>query len=433
VGLAGVHTGGKGIQALDAVGKALLCQEFQRAIGDGGLVAKPLGGEALQHLISAKGAVAFEQDLERAAAHRGHAQALFGGDGLGAGQSLGAAGGVIMAREGEIGRVAAKAAVGMIRHLGLLTCYVITYITPAIDKAKRFPMRYIISFLLASAALPAAAEVPRVVTDIPPVQALVAQVMGDLGTPVLLLEKGADEHDFALRPSQMRDISQADLVVWIGPALTPWLDRALASNPAPALALLDAEGTKTRAFAEGEADEVGEAPGSVDPHAWMDPQNAEAWLDLIAARLTELDPADGATYNANAATAKVKLQAMDAEIDSMMKPLADQHFVTFHAAYGYFAAHYGLTGASSLALGDAAAPGAARLSDLAAGMKAGRFACAFPEIQHDPAVLTQIMQGSATRLGGTLDPVGSSLEFGPGAYEDLMMRIATTLQACLQP
>jgi zinc transport system substrate-binding protein len=294
-------------------------------------------------------------------------------------------------------------------------------------------MRYIISFLLASAALPAAAEVPRVVTDIPPVQALVAQVMGDLGTPVLLLEKGADEHDFALRPSQMRDISQADLVVWIGPALTPWLDRALASNPAPALALLDAEGTKTRAFAEGEADEDGEAPGSVDPHAWMDPQNAEVWLDLIAARLTELDPADGATYNANAATAKVKLQAMDAEIDSMMKPLADQHFVTFHAAYGYFAAHYGLTGASSLALGDAAAPGAARLSDLAAGMKAGRFACAFPEIQHDPAVLTQIMQGSATRLGGTLDPVGSSLEFGPGAYEDLMMRIATTLQACLQP
>jgi zinc transport system substrate-binding protein len=289
---------------------------------------------------------------------------------------------------------------------------------------------------LASVAMPAAAEVPRVVTDIPPVQALVAQVMGDLGTPVLLLEKGADEHDFALRPSQMRAISQADLVVWIGPELTPWLERALASSPAPALALLDAEGTRTRAFAESEQEEDagdGHDHGHLDPHAWMDPQNAEAWLDLIAARLTELDPADGASYRANAAAAKARVRAMDAEIASLMKPLADQSFVTFHAAYGYFAAHYGLTGAASLALGDASAPGAARLSDLAAGMKAGRYACAFPEIQHDPAVLTQIMAGSETRLGGALDPVGSSLDFGPGAYDDLMRRIATTLQACLQP
>ena len=91
-------------------------------------------------------------------------------------------------------------------------------------------MRYIISLLLTSLALPAWAQVPQVVTDIPPVQALTAQVMGTLGTPVLLLEKGADEHDFALRPSQMRDIATADLVVWVGPELTPWLDRALAAN-----------------------------------------------------------------------------------------------------------------------------------------------------------------------------------------------------------
>ena len=52
-------------------------------------------------------------------------------------------------------------------------------------------MRYTISLCLASLALatPLQAEVPRVVTDIPPVHALVAQVMGDLGTPELLLGK----------------------------------------------------------------------------------------------------------------------------------------------------------------------------------------------------------------------------------------------------
>ena len=73
-------------------------------------------------------------------------------------------------------------------------------------------MRYTISCALAS-LLPSLvhAEVPKVVTDIPPVHALVAQVMGNLGQPQLLLAKGADEHDFALKPSQMQGIAE-DLI-----------------------------------------------------------------------------------------------------------------------------------------------------------------------------------------------------------------------------
>ena len=70
-------------------------------------------------------------------------------------------------------------------------------------------MRHIIPLLLL--ATPALAEVPSVVTDIPPVHALVAQVMGDLGQPVLLLAKGADEHDFQLRPSQAGAVADAGL------------------------------------------------------------------------------------------------------------------------------------------------------------------------------------------------------------------------------
>ena len=74
-------------------------------------------------------------------------------------------------------------------------------------------MRYIISFLLASIAIPASAEGLKVVTDMPPVHALAAAVMGDTGTPVLLLEQGASPHGFQLRPSQMAAVSTADLVL----------------------------------------------------------------------------------------------------------------------------------------------------------------------------------------------------------------------------
>lgn len=296
-------------------------------------------------------------------------------------------------------------------------------------------MRYTITLSLATLLpLPLWADVPRVVTDIPPVHALVAQVMGDLGQPVLLLAKGADEHDFALKPSQMGDIADAGLVVWIGPELTPWLDRALQGSSAAQLALLDAPGTQTRAYAPGEDDEA-EADdhdhGTTNPHAWLDPGNAAVWLGLIAADLSRLDPENAATYAANAETARARLTALDAEVTAILAPVKDKPFVTFHAAYGYFTAHYGLNPAPSLALGDAAAPGAARVADLQAQVAHDHIACLFPEAQHDPALLAVLTEGTGAHIGGTLDPVGSSYEAGPGTYATILKGIATTLADCL--
>lgn len=304
-------------------------------------------------------------------------------------------------------------------------------------------MRYIISCLLATLPALAMAEVPRVITDIPPVHALAAQVMGDLGEPVLLLGKGADEHDFALRPSQAQAVAEADLVVWIGPELTPWLDRALsgARAEAAALALLRAEGTLRRAYGGAEAqdhdhdhdhDQGPEAGDGADPHAWLDPGNAKIWLGLIAAELARIDPAHAADYAANATAASARIDQLDTEIAALLAPARGRQLVVFHAAYGYFAAHYGLRIAASFREGDAAQPGAARLSELRALLSEGAIACIFPEVQHDPEALEQITEGTGVRIGGALDPVGSSLEPGPGAYDALLRSMASTIAACIK-
>ncbi|GAB1479510.1 zinc ABC transporter substrate-binding protein [Paracoccaceae bacterium] len=316
-------------------------------------------------------------------------------------------------------------------------------------------MRYTISCALASllptlAPAVAHAEVPNVVTDIPPVHALVSLVMGDLGQPQLLLAKGADEHDFALKPSQMRGISDATLAVWIGPELTPWMERALQGSNAAQLALLDAPGTERRSFAEGGGDhdhdhageeqhdhdaeghDDGHSHTGTDPHAWLDPENAVVWTGLIAAELTRLDPENAVTYSANADAARARIATLDADLKAQLAPVADKAFVAFHDAYGYFTAHYGLQPAGHLALGDAASPGAAHITELRAEIAAGGIVCLFPEVQHDPTLLTQLSEGSSVRIGGALDPVGSSLEPGPAAYETLLHSIADTLSDCLK-
>jgi zinc transport system substrate-binding protein len=344
-------------------------------------------------------------------------------------------------------------------------------------------MRYIISPAIATLAfaLPALAEVPKVVTDIHPVHALVAQVMGDLGTPELLLERGASEHDFQLRPSQAASLADADLVVWIGPELTPWLDRALdgIGENGARLGLLSVTGTEIRAFSEDGAhaghdhgaeetaieddhdhghdhatEEAAQDHGAeghdhateakvddehdhvhshdgTDPHAWLDPANAQVWLAAIAAELGRLDAENAATYTANAEAAIARVQALDTAVAQILAPVQGKPLVVYHDAYGYFAAHYGLEVFGSVALGDATAPGAARLSELRAGVEAGTPVCLFPEAQHDAALITQLAEGTGAKVGAALDPNGSTQEPGPAAYDGLMRSLAQAMADCV--
>lgn len=303
-----------------------------------------------------------------------------------------------------------------------------------------------ISFALPAllAALPAAAEVPRVVTDLPAVQSLAAQVMGDLGTPEILLAQGADAHHYQMKPSQAAALQDAGLILWVGPEMTPWLERARAAMApeAPSLALLDAEGTFRRSFAAGAHDHDHEAEAEaageddhdhegVDPHAWLDPQNGQVWLGLIAAELGRLDPENAETYAANAAAAQARLADLDAALKAELAPVAGKPFVTFHEAYGYFADHYGLAAAGSIALGDATEPGAAHLAELQAEMAKDGIVCAFPEGQHDPRQLAQLVEGTGVRIGDALDPSGSTLPYGPGLYEALLRGLGASISACL--
>ena len=318
-------------------------------------------------------------------------------------------------------------------------------------------MRYIISsaFATLAATLPALAEAPRVVTDIHPVHSLVAQVMGDLGRPELLLERGASEHDFQLRPSQAAGLVEADLIVWIGPELTPWLGRALdgLGEDAAKLGLLTVPGTTTQEFSEDgahtghdhdhdhdhdheetakAADNHDHSHDGLDPHAWLDPANAQVWLTAIAAELGRIDPANAATYTANAKAATEDIAALDSELATTLAPLKGKPIVVYHDAYGYLAAHYGLDIFGSIALGDATAPGAARLAELRDGVAAGTPVCLFPEAQYDTALVEQIAEGTGARIGGALDPNGSMQDPGPGAYAALLRSLAQTMVDCVQ-
>ncbi|HKL45155.1 MAG TPA: zinc ABC transporter substrate-binding protein [Roseovarius sp.] len=89
------------------------------------------------------------------------------------------------------------------------------------------------------------ADVPSVVADITPIHSLVAQVMQGVGEPSLIVAPGASAHEYSLRPSEASALQDADVVFWVGPELTPWLEDAVATlaGDASVIGLFDLETT----------------------------------------------------------------------------------------------------------------------------------------------------------------------------------------------
>ncbi|MEY3003773.1 MAG: hypothetical protein RLZZ491_949, partial [Pseudomonadota bacterium] len=117
----------------------------------------------------------------------------------------------------------------------------------------RSPLLPVLSAAALLSATPAIADVPRVAVDIAPVHALVSQVMGELGAPDLVMPPGASPHSHALRPSEAAALQGADLVVWVGAGLTPWLADPLDALAAGAarLELMQIDGIHRLSYRDG--------------------------------------------------------------------------------------------------------------------------------------------------------------------------------------
>jgi zinc transport system substrate-binding protein len=159
--------------------------------------------------------------------------------------------------------------------------------------------------------------------------------------------------------------------------------------------------------------------------------NAKAWLDVIAAELSRHDPDNAETYAANAAAARDAIAEMRAEVEAILEPVGDTPIVVFHDAYGYLSHQFGVNVAGTIALGDAASPGAQRLSELREELQEGGIACIFPEVNHSSRYVDVVVEGTDVRVGATLDPEGVMFDPGADLYPTLMRSMAQDIADCV--
>jgi zinc transport system substrate-binding protein len=170
----------------------------------------------------------------------------------------------------------------------------------------------------------------------------------------------------------------------------------------------------------------------VDPHAWLDPVNAKAWITEIKNKLAKQDPSNAEKYEQNATKAIASLDQLIKTADTQVKALGDLKFVVFHDAYQYFEKRFDISAAGSISLGDAEDPSPLRVQEIKNTVAKLGVNCVFVEPQYDPGLVNSVFEGSNVIAIGVMDPLGSAIQPGNEHYEKLIQGMVNSLGQCKQ-
>jgi len=322
--------------------------------------------------------------------------------------------------------------------------------------------KILISALFSGLALTTYADI-NVVASVKPVHSLVSGVMEGAGKPDLIVQGSASPHTYSLKPSQAKQLEEADLVFWMGHELESFLEKpleAIATN-AHVVELIDSsslkkikmrEGGMFDAHAhdeheghddhdeheghddhdehEGHDDHHDHGHGEFDIHVWLDPENAKVLVNEIKLALIEKDPSNASIYEANSKKINLKLDQLIDEVSSKLESEKGKGYVVFHDAYQYFEERFGMSAVGSITVSPEVVPGANRIRELKEKIVDLNATCVFSEPQFEPKLVSTVIEGTQANTG-VLDPLGASIKDGPELYFTLIRNMANSLQDCL--
>ncbi len=204
----------------------------------------------------------------------------------------------------------------------------------------------------------AAADKMAVAASFYPMYEFARQIGGDRTHVRNITPAGAEPHDYELTPRDIIAVNTSQVLVYNGAGLEPWARKLLPQLPPSVLVVNAAQGIRITTATSGEDQ------GKPDPHIWMDPILAQKQADNILAGFIRADPGGKAVYEANAAKFKQELTALHERFQRALSTCRKKVFITNHAAFGYFAARYGLIQIGIAGLAPDAEPSAAKIREL---------------------------------------------------------------------
>jgi ABC-type Zn uptake system ZnuABC Zn-binding protein ZnuA len=209
---------------------------------------------------------------------------------------------------------------------------------------------FAVLLLTAAAGITQAASKLNVMTATQDLASLAREVGGDLINADSIAMGYQDPHFVEPKPSFLLKLQKADLLVVVGLQLEiGWLP-PLITQSRNAKIQVGAPGyldmSQSCQILEIPTGQVTRAMGDVhplgNPHYWLDPDNGRRIAKALAAKFSEMQPANAAAFAQRFADFDKRLAAAEKVWEAKMAPYRGHKVVTYHRSWPNFCEHFGL-------------------------------------------------------------------------------------------
>ena len=234
----------------------------------------------------------------------------------------------------------------------------------------------------------------KIITSITPLADLIRNVGGDRVEVTALVPYGDEPEDYDPTPADAATLTQARVFFANGLGLEAYLSNLVESSGAKDLEVVTlSDGLPTLgSFGQG-----AEAGGN--PHLWLNPRHAIAYVEVIRGTLGRLDPEGAAGYDQRARDYTTALLALDASIEQQVQaiPAGQRVLVSTHDAYPYFADRYGLTYLAVISANPGSDPSAAEYAALVRAVRDAQVKAVFGEAGFSDRFISQLAADTGAR------------------------------------
>ncbi len=280
-------------------------------------------------------------------------------------------------------------------------------------------------FLTGCAGIPeAGGEQLTVVASFYPVWVMAANVIQGVEGVELSLLAPPDTgclHHYQLLPQDMKTLEGADVLVINGAEMEHFLENITSSftqlkvvDTSAELALIEEDGPDH----------------SVNPHVWLDVDNAMAQTQAIAAALKEALPQQAAAFEANAQAYCQRLEEVKEKMAETLEPVKGQSMVTSHNAFAYLAQAFDLEVAAVIQQDEETDPSAAEIGRICDLMEQEGIDTVFIEPDTAGSAPEAVAEETGAQLV-TLDPMTTG-DLDAAAYERIQLANAQAICEALQ-
>jgi zinc transport system substrate-binding protein len=176
----------------------------------------------------------------------------------------------------------------------------------------------------------------KVIASFYPLYEFSKNLGGDRAQVSVFTPIGVEPHDWEPSTGDLIALQDADVFVYNGGGMEPFLDKLLDSGEYSDILFVDSTQNLGLITHENEHDHP------YDPHVWLDPISAKDQVMMIKDALIKVDGQNAQYYEDNANAYSAKLDELDSKIKSELASCAKDTIVPFHNAFSYFGARYGI-------------------------------------------------------------------------------------------